>query len=67
MDNPFEEFFGKGFGAGGVIDKTVYRCVRCSYPLQKILVKTEESYKKLFYCKTKTCDRFGFITVVAKK
>ena len=57
----------KLFGAMGIGDDgKEYRCVGCSYPMEKITVKTMMSeYKKLFYCKQKNCSRFGTVTVVA--
>lgn len=64
----FAEFFGKETMAQFGVDDKEYRCVSCSYPLTKIVVEEMLTKKprKLFYCKTKKCVRFGIVTVVAK-
>lgn len=63
-----DDLFKKMFEGITGEDGKVYRCVKCSYPLEKIMVKTvSQDYKKLFYCKRNKCERFGTITVVVQK
>lgn len=48
-------------------DGKEYRCVKCKYPMDRIVVKTiQGTPRKIFYCKNKKCANFGIITVVAK-
>lgn len=50
------------------LDKTPYYCVSCGKELAKVSVKTAlQDYRKLFWCEDKTCLRFGFVTVIARK
>lgn len=45
-----------------------YHCNKCDYELEQLVVKTiDNPMKKVFYCKNSRCERFGLLTVVAKK
>ncbi len=62
--NPFNEMFGQFTGEDG----KEYRCIACKYPMDRITVKTVMGdSRKLFYCKRSQCEKFGLVTVVAKK
>lgn len=45
-----------------------YRCTKCKYPMERIVVQTmAQNPRKLFFCGRKQCERFGLVTVVANK
>lgn len=51
----------------GMVDNKEYRCISCTYPLEKIIIETTmKKIRKLFYCRQKKCTRFGTVTVIAK-
>lgn len=53
MENPFNEIFGAYLGNDG----KEYRCVKCKYPMDRIVVKTMVGDpRKLLYCKRKECN-----------
>lgn len=61
------DFINELFGQFTGDDGKEYRCTKCKYPMEVIMAQTMlKEPRKLFYCKRNTCDRFGFVTVVAK-
>ncbi len=64
MPDFMNEFFG-GLGNKG---SSGYFCNKCHGTMEIIPVKTTtESFRRLFYCKNPKCERFGLLTVVARK
>jgi len=62
----FKEIFGQYTGEKQY-DKVSYRCNKCRYELDRIVVQDiSQKSKKLFFCKNNKCIRFGLLTVVAK-
>lgn len=65
------DIFGQLFGqytGDKKYDKHGYHCNKCDYELEQLVVQTPlKETKKLFYCKNNRCEKFGMVTVVAKK
>ncbi len=61
------DFMKEMFGSVGM-DNDSYFCNKCGKQMDKIPVKTTlQIVRKLFYCKNPKCERFGLLTVVARK
>jgi len=65
LTSPFDELFGHFTGKD---DKWGYHCNKCGYGMETVSIQTNLGVpRKVFFCKSKKCRRFGVITVVAKK
>ena len=64
-NSDFFENFVKNYAGMG---PSGYLCTKCKNEVSKIVVKTTmETSRKLFFCPSKQCERFGIVTVVAIK
>lgn len=46
------------------IDKNIYHCVKCKYVVDKLFLKAIPDNRKAFYCRNKSCEQYGLLTVV---